>query len=115
MDLVIVTGMSGAGKSKAVQALEDISFYCVDNIPPELIYSFADICKRTQINRIDLDVDIRGGILFSSLVEQIKKINTDGIKYKILFLDANDDVIISRYKETRRKHPLIGENFKSLT
>lgn len=115
MDLVIVTGMSGAGKSKAVQALEDISFYCVDNIPPELIYSFADICKRTQIRKMALVVDIRGGILFSSLIEQIKKINADGISYKILFLDANDDVIIARYKETRRKHPLIGEKFKTLT
>ncbi len=115
MDLIIVTGMSGAGKSKAVATLEDMSFYCVDNIPPELIHNFVDICKRTKIDRVALVADIRGGTLFDSLMEQLKKINDAKIAYKILFLDAEDDVIISRYKETRRKHPLISEEYKTIS
>lgn len=114
MELVIVTGISGAGKSKAVMALEDMSFYCVDNIPPELIHPFVDICRRTKMERIALVVDIRGGVLFDSLIQQLRKINEIGIKYKILFLDAADDVIITRYKQTRRKHPLVGEQYKTM-
>mgnify|MGYP004510112543 CR=1 FL=1 len=115
MELVIVTGLSGAGKSKAIEALEDISFYCIDNMPPELIHNFVDICRRTKINRIALVVDIRGGILFESFIDQLKKISTSGIQYKILFLDADDDTIIDRYKETRRKHPLINEKYQTIT
>lgn len=115
MELIIVTGISGAGKSKAVMALEDMSFYCVDNIPPELIHPFVDICRRTKIERIALVVDIRGGVLFDSMIQQLKKINELEIKYKILFLDAEDDVIITRYKQTRRKHPLVGEQYKTMS
>ena len=115
MELIVITGLSGAGKSKTVETLEDMSFYCVDNIPPELIHPFVDICRRTNINRIALVADIRGGVLFDSLLEQLKKINETGISYKILFLDADDDVIISRYKETRRKHPLISEQCSTIS
>lgn len=115
MDLVIVTGLSGAGKSKAIEALEDISFYCIDNMPPELIHNFVDICRRTKIDRVALVVDIRGGELFTSLIEQLKKINEVGLTYKILFLDADDDIVIARYKETRRKHPLISEKCPTMS
>lgn len=115
MELIIVTGLSGAGKSKAIEALEDISFYCIDNMPPELIHNFVDICRRTKINRIALVVDIRGGQLFESFMEQLKKVSNSGISYKILFLDADDDIIIARYKETRRKHPLINEKYQTIT
>lgn len=115
MELIVITGLSGAGKSKTVETLEDMSFYCVDNIPPELIHPFVDICRRTNINRVALVVDIRGGVLFDSLVEQLKKIDETGINYKILFLDADDDIIISRYKETRRKHPLISEQCNTIS
>ena len=114
MELLIVTGLSGAGKSKAIEALEDISFYCVDNIPPELIHTFIDICTRTKINRVALVVDIRGGELFANFIEQLKKISNKGFAYKILFLTASDELIIARYKETRRKHPLVGDEFKTV-
>ena len=115
MELIIVTGMSGAGKSRVVAALEDMFFYCVDNIPPELIHNFVDVCKRTKISKIALVADVRGGILFESLMNQLQKLSDEKIDYKILFLDADDDVIISRYKETRRKHPLISKQCKTIS
>lgn len=114
MELLIVTGLSGAGKSKAIQALEDISFYCIDNIPPELIHQCIDICRKMNIDRIALVVDIRGGKLFNTLFVKLREINEDGISYKVLFLDARDEVLIRRYKETRRKHPLIGQQYKTI-
>lgn len=114
MELIIVTGLSGAGKSKTIEALEDMKFYCIDNIPPELIEPLVNICVKTKIDKIVLVVDIRGGIMFNSLIEQVNKIDKQEIKYKILFLDAEDDVIIARYKETRRKHPLVGVENKTI-
>ncbi len=108
MAIVIVTGVSGAGKSKAVGALEDIGFYCVDNMPPALIPKFAELCLQTggKIQNMAVVTDVRGGDLFNSLFADLEKLKEEGVDYKILFLDANDQVLMRRFKETRRMHPL---------
>lgn len=108
MNLLIVTGMSGAGKSQAANALEDMGFYCVDNIPPSIIPAFIELSARgnEELGRLAIVTDVRGGDMFSSLSEILSKIKADEVNYKILFLDADDDVLIRRYKENRRKHPL---------
>ncbi|HNX64673.1 MAG TPA: RNase adapter RapZ [Oscillospiraceae bacterium] len=108
MQFVIVTGLSGSGKSGAINVLEDIGFYCIDNMPPQLINKFAEICTQSdgKIERVAIVTDIRGGELFFKLAESIETLKEQGLDVKILFLDAGDDVIVKRYKETRRKHPL---------
>lgn len=108
MQFVIITGMSGSGKSSAVNVLEDIGYYCVDNMPPELIPKFANICSQSdgKIDKVAFVVDIRGGDLFLKLQDTVKQLRGEGVSLKILFLDSSDDVIVRRYKETRRKHPL---------
>lgn len=107
MQFVIITGMSGSGKSSAVNVLEDIGYYCVDNMPPELIPKFANICSQSdvKIDKVAFVVDIRGGDLFLKLQDTVKQLQGEGVSLKILFLDSSDDVIVRRYKETRRKHP----------
>lgn len=107
MQFVIITGMSGSGKSSAVNVLEDIGYYCVDNMPPELIPNFANIYSQSdgKIDKVAFVVDIRGGDLFLKLQDTVKQLQGEGVSLKILFLDSSDDVIVRRYKETRRKHP----------
>lgn len=115
MQFIIVTGMSGSGKSCAMNVLEDIGFYCIDNIPPQLLTKFADICMHSKgrLERVAVAVDIRSGDLFSEIFENWKILKDKvGMDIKILYLEANDEVIIKRYKETRRKHPL-DEKFSS--
>lgn len=108
MQFVIVTGLSGSGKSLAVNALEDIGFYCIDNMPPQLISKFAEISTQSdvKIDRVAIVADIRGGELFFSLADTVYELKEQGLDVKILFIDAADEVITKRYKETRRKHPL---------
>lgn len=108
MQFVIVTGMSGSGKSSAVNVLEDIGYYCIDNMPPELIPKFASICTKSdgKIENVAFVVDIRGGDFFLKLTDTINEMKAEMLNVKVLFLDSSDDVIIRRYKETRRKHPL---------
>lgn len=108
MDLILVTGLSGAGKSKALEILEDIGFYCIDNMPPVLIPKFAEMCFQSQgkTEKVALVTDVRGGNFFSQLIENLDALKTSGYHYKILFLDASINTLINRYKETRRKHPL---------
>ena len=108
MQFLIVTGMSGSGKSGAVDALEDIGFYCVDNMPPILISKFVDICMQSggQLDKIAIVTDIRGGDMFLELGKSLESLKQQGIEASILFLDASDEVLCKRYKETRRKHPL---------
>ena len=105
MEFIIVTGMSGAGKSAALKFLEDLGFFCVDNLPPLLIPKFAEVCFKpgTEIERVALGIDIRGGKLFNDLFATL---DTLAQKYNILFLDASDDILLKRFKETRRHHPL---------
>ncbi len=108
MDFLIVTGLSGAGKSRAVDALEDIGFYCVDNVPPQLISKVAEICLAgtSKIRRVAVVTDLRGGDMFYGLFEELDQMQDKGLTYKLLFLDASDAELIRRYKETRRRHPL---------
>ena len=108
MRLLIITGISGAGKSLVVKYLEDIGFFCVDNLPPLLIRKFVEICiqSRGKINKIALVIDIRGGELFNDLVPELNDLKEAGIAYEILFLEASDNVLVKRFKESRRIHPL---------
>ena len=112
MELVIVTGMSGAGKSRAAEALEDIGFYCVDNMPPMLIPTFVNLnlSSKDMKKIVALVADIRLGNDFTELFNILSELkNIKGIDYKILFIDADNEVIMRRYQETRRKHPLADE------
>lgn len=116
MELIIVTGLSGAGKSRTVNALEDIGFFCVDNMPPKLISKFVEIGMQSkgEIERMAVVTDIRGGELFDGLFEELDLLRSKEFEYKLLFLTASDEVLIRRYKETRRKHPLVGTLCNSL-
>ncbi len=108
MKFVIVTGMSGAGKSSAMKCLEDFGYYCIDNMPPVLIPKFAEISLSTDgvIDKVALVTDIRSGMLFKDLIKTLDEMEAGAHECEILFLDASDDVLIKRYKETRRAHPL---------
>lgn len=111
MRFVIVTGMSGAGKSLVTKYLEDIGFFCVDNLPPALIPKFAEICAQSEgkMEKIALIIDIRGGELLHDLFPALAEVKQSGFSYEILFLEADDDVLVKRYKESRRQHPLSPE------
>jgi UPF0042 nucleotide-binding protein len=111
-ELVIITGMSGAGKTIAVQSLEDLGFFCVDNLPPVLIPKFAELIEQSsgKIGKVALVIDLRGREFFTSLSESLSYIRQHHtIKYEILFLDSTDSVLVQRYKESRRRHPLAPE------
>ncbi|MEG0753421.1 MAG: RNase adapter RapZ [Angelakisella sp.] len=116
MELLIVTGMSGSGKSKAINALEDIGYFCMDNIPPLLISRFLDLYAMTQCAnpRVAMVVDARGGEMFHDYFAVIEELDKMQPGYKVLFLDCDDDILFQRYKESRRKHPLMDENNQSL-
>ena len=108
MQFVIVSGLSGAGKSKAASFLEDIGFYCVDNMPADLIPQFAQLCLATKgrYERVALVTDVRANLTFDGLFKALESLDQMKLEYTIVFVEANTDVIIKRYKETRRKHPL---------
>ncbi|MCP1310021.1 RNase adapter RapZ [Paenibacillus tyrfis] len=107
--LVIITGMSGAGKTIAVQSLEDLGFFCVDNLPPVLIPKFAELIEQSKgrIGKVALVIDLRGREFFTSLSESLRYLSENyTLTHEILFLDAMDSTLVQRYKESRRKHPL---------
>ena len=108
MNLLIVTGMSGAGKSLAANALEDMGYFCVDNIPPAIIPVLVDFSARSGegLQKMAIVTDIRGGEMFNEISSVLQKLKDKNVDYKILFLDAEDKVLVRRYKEKRRKHPL---------
>ena len=107
MEFIIVTGVSGSGKSSAAKVLEDIGYFCIDNLPPQLMPKFAELCgENTNIDKVAFGVDIRGGELFLQFWENVQAMRDAGMNVKILFIYADKDVIRRRYKETRRKHPL---------
>ena len=110
MRFVIVTGMSGAGKSTALKMLEDMGYFCVDNLPVPLLPKFAEMIAMpdSKLNQAAVGIDIRGGQAFRGLEGYLKELDESGIHYEILFLDAGNDVLLKRYKETRRQHPLGG-------
>ncbi len=109
MDLLIVTGMSGSGKSSVMDVMEDIGYYCIDNIPPKLIPQFVDLCRKSDsaIDRIAVAVDIRTGDMFAEIFRAWQELKTEpDVTVRVLFIEADDEVLVKRYKETRRKHPL---------
>ena len=108
MRFVIVTGMSGAGKSTVLKFLEDIGFFCVDNLPPSLIPKFVELCHSptSEVENVALGIDIRGGKKFGELFDFLSEVSDEESKFEILFLDCDDEVILKRYKESRRSHPL---------
>ena len=116
MDFIIVTGLSGAGKTRAINALEDIGFFCADNIPPQLIQTFYEMTQQSHgsLSHVAVVTDIRGGDMFSKLLSTLDQMDAERKEYKILFLDANDYILINRFKETRRKHPLSDNCLGSL-
>ncbi len=110
MELLIVTGMSGAGKSQAANVLEDTGYYCVDNVPPLIIPHFVELLNRETFSKLAIVTDIRGGELFKDIIDVLARLKKENIEYKILFLTAKEDVLIRRYKENRRVHPLASKN-----
>jgi len=111
LDIIIITGLSGSGKSFAIRALEDNGFFCVDNLPALLIPKFVDLCQgyEEEIRRIALGVDLRGGQFLRALPQVLSELRAAGNHIQILFFDASDDVLLRRFSETRRPHPLAGQ------
>ena len=107
MQHIVVTGLSGAGKSSVIHILEDIGYYCIDNMPPTLVRNFITLCQNSNmnVNKIAFVVDARSGELIKKLAHEITEIKKSGDQCEVLFLEASDECIIKRYKETRRKHP----------
>lgn len=116
MQLIIISGMSGAGKTCAIRAFENMGFACVDNVPPELIEKFSEIFSAPgcSIDRMALVVDSRSAELFSKLPEALDHLKKQSIQFDLLFLDTTNEILLKRYKETRRRHPLIAQAAGSL-
>ena len=111
MELLIVTGMSGAGKTQAISALEDIGYYCVDNMPPALMAPFMDLCRQgsQNLHRVALVTDVRAGTLFAELLAVLPALQAAADTCHILFLDCSNETLCHRYKEARRSHPLAAD------
>ncbi len=111
MEFLLITGMSGAGKSQAMNVMEDMNYYCMDNLPPALLLKFAELCyeSKKSIKKVAVVVDLRSGEFFEHLFKALENLKDRNISTKILFLDAADNVLIKRYKELRRPHPLNPE------
>lgn len=109
MRFVVVTGMSGAGKLTAQNMLEDMGYYCVDNLPVPLIVKFAELLRDSGRDKVVLGIDVRADQSFDEVLAALDEINAMNIKYEMLFLDASDATLLKRYKETRRNHPLAPE------
>jgi len=108
MEFKIITGLSGAGKSQSIKIFEDMGFFCVDNLPPALLPKFAELCSLSgeEMSKVALVIDIRGGLFFKELLPNLEKLRQLEIDYQIIFLEAADEVLVKRFKETRRQHPL---------
>jgi len=111
LDIIIITGLSGSGRSFAIRALEDNGFFCVDNLPALLIPRFIDLCQgyQEEIRRIALGVDLRGSRFLQALPQVLADVRAAGHHVQVLFFDASDDVLLRRFSETRRPHPLAGQ------
>jgi RNase adapter protein RapZ len=106
LDLVLITGMSGSGKSVALHALEDAGYYCVDNLPPELLSPFIALQQEQEAKRVAIAMDVRSGVSLPIVPQQLEALRQDGVSLRSLFLDATTDALLRRYSETRRRHPL---------
>ena len=110
MDIILITGMSGSGKSVALHALEDAGYYCVDNLPPELLIAFVKLEEQHQESRLAIAIDVRSAASLHLMPEQLNTLREMGMTVKSVFLDATTDTLMRRYSESRRKHPLSGES-----
>jgi UPF0042 nucleotide-binding protein len=110
-DFVVITGFSGAGKSQAMACFEDAGYFCVDNLPPEMLRQLAELFEHegSQVQRAAVVCDVRGGEFFEGLVQILDELGSRGVPHRLLFLGASEDVLVNRYKETRRRHPLAGD------
>ena len=108
LKVLIVTGLSGAGKSQAVHSLEDLGFYCIDNLPPTMIPDFIDLCLQpeSKIDRVAIVIDIRGRSFFKQVFSELDDLKESNVNYEVAFLETKDEVLVKRFKETRRRHPL---------
>lgn len=111
MRFVVVTGMSGGGKQTAMKMLEDMGFYCVDNLPVPLVPTFAELLVQTgsEIKKAAIGLDIRSDKAFGDIKKALSQLEDMGVSYEVLFMDASDNVLLKRYKESRRMHPIDGE------
>src|SRR5476649_592303 len=107
-DVVVITGFSGAGKSTAMNVFEDAGYFCVDNLPPEMIRSLVELFvhEGSKVERAAVVSDVRGGAYFDALAAVLDELQRMGLRHRVLFLDAEDETLLNRYKETRRRHPL---------
>lgn len=112
LQILIITGMSGAGKSQVINCLEDMEYYCVDNLPPTLLNKFIELGmqSRGKIDKVALVIDVRGGEFFQDLSQALRELREKKIPYEILFLEASDQVLVRRFKESRRRHPLTNSS-----
>ncbi|WP_077001587.1 RNase adapter RapZ [Variovorax sp. KK3] len=106
LELVLITGMSGSGKSVALHALEDAGYYCVDNLPPELLTPFIALQRERQAERVAIAMDVRSGVSLPLVPQQLELLRREGVSLRSLFLDSTTDALVRRYSETRRRHPL---------
>lgn len=106
--ILVITGMSGAGKTLALHALEDAGYFCVDNLPPRLLPTLVELCtqSRQPIAKVALVADVRGGEFFRDLTNAIHQLRSSNYEVRVFFLEASDEILVQRYKETRRRHPL---------
>lgn len=107
-ELVLITGMSGSGKSVALHALEDFGFYCVDNLPPELLLSFVDLENKSQNEKVAIAMDVRSRLALPQVPAQLTQLRERGINVRLLFLESTTETLVHRYSETRRRHPLFA-------
>ena len=110
MDIILITGMSGSGKSVALHALEDAGYYCVDNLPPELLIAFVKLEEKHKEQRLAIAIDVRSANSLHLMPEQMSLLREMGMSVKSVFLDASSETLQRRYSETRRKHPLSGSD-----
>ncbi len=110
LEIVLITGMSGSGKSVALHALEDAGYYCVDNLPPELLGAFVALEHKHHGNRVAIAMDVRSASSLPQLPQQLQKLRAQGIPVQSLFLDASTDTLVRRFSETRRRHPLSNDD-----
>jgi UPF0042 nucleotide-binding protein len=108
LELVLITGMSGSGKSVALRALEDAGYYCVDNLPPELLLSFVALEQQASAPRVAIAMDVRSATSLPQVPQQLRELQAQGVLVRPLFLDATTDTLVRRFSETRRRHPLSG-------
>lgn len=109
-EFLVVSGMSGAGRSTVAHALEDLGWYVVDNLPPALLPELAEQTNSSEVSSLAVVVDVRGGKFFDSLIQSLAKLKSNGISYRLLFLDATDQALVQRFESTRRPHPLQGKD-----